>query len=166
MSQDYDYYFGRLNEVSVNELIYALGSTDTSGMNTTALDERARRMFARIVELRKPVTRRTPIEDLRNIHEPTGSKGEYNPAFTFTARELDQSLQRLGHLTWPGLPAITQDIKDHREPEWKAGDIVRSANNIVFVLQPSKRWLNQATLLHVLYGEPQRPLTKIGEVHE
>jgi hypothetical protein len=149
---DENFYFGRLNHVSVEELDAALAST--IGITASA---RARHMFGFISNRKKALS----AEEKANLRLAEAAS-EYNPIFTFTAGELDKSLQRLEFIPWPGLPAILKDIKDHREPEWKPNDIVRSADNKVYIMETSGRWRSQATLLMAEPWEPKRPITKIG----
>ena len=91
---------------------------------------------------------------------------------TITHTELVEALQHLGweseHLGWESEPAlrtaynIVCRVLDEREPRWKPNDIVRSADNKVYIMEPSGRWKNQATLLMAEPWEPKLPITKIG----
>jgi hypothetical protein len=149
---DENFYFGRLNNVSVEELDAALAST--IGITASA---RARHMFGAISNRKKALS----AEEKANLRLAEAAS-EYNPTFTFTAGELDKSLQRLEFIPWPGLPAILKDIKDHREPEWKARDIVTDINRRVYIMQQSGRWKSVQDAVFVPFDRPERPLTKIG----
>jgi hypothetical protein len=150
---DENFYFGRLNNVSVNELDAALANT--IGITAHA---RARHMFSYISNRKMEST---PREDLAALRLAEAGS-EYNPTFKFTARELDESLQRVGFIPWVGLPAILKDIKDHREPEWKARDIVTDINRSVYIMQDSGRWKSVQYGMFVPFDKPMRPLKKIG----
>jgi hypothetical protein len=79
-----------------------------------------------------------------------------------------ERVEALQHLGWGVTPAlstaynITSRVLSEREPRWKTGDIVRSADNKVYIMEPSGRWRSQATLLMAEPWEPKRPITKIG----
>jgi hypothetical protein len=162
MNDDYDFYFGRLSEVGVRDLAFALGATDGLGTTGQANEDRARRMFARIHELKRPDRPRTPREDLATLRLAEAA-AEYNPAFTFTAAELDSSLQRTGFIPWPGLPAVLKDIKDHREPEWVVGDVVRDVRDVLYRFNQNGRWNRFGSTSSVHHDEPKRPLTRLGK---
>lgn len=141
---DNDFYFGLLNHVSVDELVYALGITSP----VDAYKDRARKMFGYITEQRaKQATQRPPEPD-------------YNAAFELTARELGESLQRLKRMGT--VSEILTDIKKHREPAWFTGDVVKDSDGIVWKYQFGSSWVKFGCTSVFRHDVPKRPLTKIG----
>lgn len=91
--------------------------------------------------------------------EPVPGKDE---PVTFT--ELSDALRRLAYAD-SFAHKIYNDIKEHREPEWKAGDIVKSKSNTIYTrLATGSYWMDESTGAAVNDTYPQRPLTLIGRM--
>ena len=79
---------------------------------------------------------------------------------TITLGELEAALRRMGY-TYPHFRSIFENIKMHREPEWKVGDVVKSAGGNVWMRTYADRWL--APGLGGTYPDNHltRPLTRL-----
>lgn len=103
-------------------------------------------------------------------YKPKGSPvpdPNLNPNDTITFTELSDALCRLGYAdftTKQHARLIYNDIKEHREPEWKAGDIVKSKSNTIYTRLAGSYWMNESTGVTVADTYPQRPLTLIGRM--
>lgn len=87
------------------------------------------------------------------------------PSESFTFTELSDALRRLGYAdftTEQHARRIYNDIIDHREPKWAAGDIVRSDTGTVFTRLSTDNWRNELDGATVSHKYPTRPLKKIG----
>lgn len=79
---------------------------------------------------------------------------------TFTREELIAAFNR----AFAPLSAedIVDDIIVHREPEWRTGDVVKSASNTYFRRTVDGRWQRFGTQAVSAHITPNRPLTLVG----
>jgi hypothetical protein len=153
MSTTDDFFFGRLNHVTTQELVTALAETSP----VDKYEDRARRMFAAITKSReKPKS--TPREDLAKLH-PT-IRGDWWTAKNITVDELDEALQRTGWSPWPGLPVVVSDILTHREPVWHDDEVVKDAEGVIWRNRFGS-WIQFGSSRAFAPDVPKRPLKKI-----
>jgi hypothetical protein len=119
--------------------------------------------------------RLSPKPDLaveRSGYTPKGGDFPDGGATTITLDELAAALWLSGHLDTARQNAehsVRTVLRRRRppEPEYKAGDIVRSNSGGVYIMQPSGRWRDASfkdttPSSLVAFEYPSRPLTLIG----
>lgn len=86
---------------------------------------------------------------------------------TFTEAEIEEALSRL---VFHALHAsdITDVIKAHREPKWRAGDVVKDANGVVWLRAYNSArdrvgWERPGTNGFFNHNAPMRPLKRMVE---
>jgi hypothetical protein len=114
-----------------------------SAMSWLTPDERARRIFNRVLERRR---------------------SDVNPQIdgeeAITVDELTAALRRQGDFTDEFAQELARNVIAHRKPEFEPGDIVLADNGSVFIRQAGGQW--KGARFGALYSHLEGPLTKIG----
>lgn len=90
------------------------------------------------------------------------SKHELSEAITYLR---DQGKPQMTFPYWnPILLAerLLGYVKEHKEPEWECGDIVRSSDGKFYKRTASRQWMRFGLNAAWGHDQPKRPLTMIG----
>lgn len=80
---------------------------------------------------------------------------------TLTLGELDAALTRMGCSTGLLVGSIYKNVVEHREPEWKPGDVVKDAAGTLYRRTSHGGWKTFGSAATYLHDYPARPLKKI-----
>lgn len=87
---------------------------------------------------------------------------------TFTEAEIEEAVRRLRYGVLNSREIIA-DIKAHREPEWREGDVVKDANGVVWLRAYNSArdrvggWERPGTNGFFNHNAPMRPLKRMVE---
>jgi hypothetical protein len=121
----------------------------------TYSDEFATRILAQLA-LNQQV--KTLHEKIVVRDDPTPSDTEY-----FTQSEIAEAFKRLNYTSYKDqAQRIVANIKAHREPEWKEGDVVQAQNGVIY-RRHNGTWLRFGFAGNVRHDIPLRPLKHLGK---
>jgi hypothetical protein len=80
---------------------------------------------------------------------------------TITQEELEAAFARMHYSAEAHAPRIFQDIRNHREPVWLGGDVVKDLDGVVWVRAHNSQWVRPGS--DAFYGDnmPLRPLKRM-----